>query len=711
VTVLPTSRCDGVAIPKHILRVLFFFYRLQRFIEQNGVTMFVVPTRNLKLNKSRTDKNKVTGIYEEIERSLVEPEIEQDDFGGSPGEFTLAALMKKRSRQSDGECQRERAALTIRLGFTGAFFKEDGAPKQMLFCCAFITGLRNFALLDYIYEKFLVQPKAPMTDKYNDWNDLVSCWRRILQYEASVNCGLLGDPCEHTTEPSGELGVFTLTSSFSAPLRMADYIQRTFKPATSIQIMGTPKLSYRDDEGMDEYWKYTSEYLNENAKAYSRLQSDISAYNMAGEKEQRDMEFDTTAPGGWPMKSVQQDDGAWDEYIRFGLPQLPIMMGFKMFSYMAENVSMDTFQINLGGLPKDVMKSARNFLTCKPYFDGEECPAGETDSDDDELSEMATPYKITEKYYGPTSTAGLEFMTNGMMLPWYHSVVKKMHQMREGDKITPARGMDMLLNHLSQCMQNHSGVMKSGGYRSDHLSVAWKVVEKIHKTNMKNVLLSEYYNKMRDAGVHQQIRHDTYMTMCMVFWRAWTDINRDWKTNVPNLEALIEVVMGSVHYLVGSHDPSFAVFFQGMMMMNARGHLNVQVQAGITMDWRKPNSSGMGFILERINSMQEIMGMEMGMRDELNKLKFMSNSRATDGSMEDSNCYQLTGGNVTGSPSPVTTDQPQVVPEGRASSYKHFISNGFQRDSTDGAITMSTADPKKTNNRELLLKVSANLVI
>jgi hypothetical protein len=147
------------------------------------------------------------------------------------------------------------------------------------------------------------------------------------------------------------------------------------------------------------------------------------------------------------------------------------------------------------------------------------------------------------------------------------------------------------------------------------------------------------------------------------------------------------------------------------MMMNARGHLNVQVQAGITMDWRKPNSSGMGFILERINSMQEIMGMEMGMRDELNKLKFMSNSRATDGSMEDSNCYQLTGGNVTGSPSPVTTDQPQVVPEGRASSYKHFISNGFQRDSTDGAITMSTADPKKTNNRELLLKVSANLVI
>ena len=144
-------RCDGVAIPKHIMRVLFFFYRLQRHTNLHGLSNYVVPTPNLRLKVNHKEKHKVDYVYEVVERNLVENELEDDACAGSSGKFLLGPAMRKRSRQNDGESLKQKEAFTIRVCFTGASFEEEGAAKQTLFCTAEITPLRNFNILPCVF--------------------------------------------------------------------------------------------------------------------------------------------------------------------------------------------------------------------------------------------------------------------------------------------------------------------------------------------------------------------------------------------------------------------------------------------------------------------------------------------------------------------------------------------------------------------------------
>ena len=64
-----------MSVPRHIEDVLYFFYILKTFMEQNGITNFAVPTEKLKLehNKSiRTSNSKVvTSIIEQSEEMVV----------------------------------------------------------------------------------------------------------------------------------------------------------------------------------------------------------------------------------------------------------------------------------------------------------------------------------------------------------------------------------------------------------------------------------------------------------------------------------------------------------------------------------------------------------------------------------------------------------------------------------------------------------------
>jgi hypothetical protein len=706
-------RCVGVGIPQHIIRVLFFFYRLQRHISLNGMSMYVVPTQNLRLKMSRHTK-KVEFVYEVVERNVAEPNHSGDD--GTPDSsrhFLLGHAMRKRSRQNDGESFKQRPAFSMRLAFTGAFFKEDGVAKQGLFCSAIITPLRNFDMLSYITGSFLVQPKMPKKEIYNDWNELLFCWKQILQYEAATNCGLNGDPCENMIEPGGELGVFTLTSLLTVPLRIADVIRRNHVNVSDIQILGTPKLSYSNDEDMDQYMRYTDEYINEASRCHEQLMTDIGAFNKADEKEKATMEFLVASPGGWPLKSVPIEGDHRRVFVRFGnIFPFPIVMDFRIFRFMSEIVSMDSFQMNIGVLPKSVLKKARDFLTCEPAIDEEandddddfEIP----DEDDDHIlteKGVATPLVISERFYSKTSVIGQDLKTNGMMLSWYHAMTHKMQEDRRAGRITPRGGMDVVMGHLRQCLENHKGVMAFGGYRSFHLEQGMEMVENVMNTPLKEVLLADYVNHLRRTKVDQRIRHDPYLSMCAVFFLAYCDINREFVLSAPNLECLMEVQFSALHYLLGSHS-AFVSFFQGVMIMNARGHLNTQdPKEGLMMDWRKPNSSGAGFIQERLNEFAKLLGVKFGIMPAANKMIMGTMNRMTDGALEGSVCVQIIQGEVVGNPPKEINDQPMMMTEARFASYTSWIRFGFKRDSTEDTFTISTVDLNKTNMRDAKIMV------
>jgi hypothetical protein len=240
------------------MTVLHWFYRLQEHTQTNGLAQFVLPTATMRLQYSSKDKKKVRCVQEVRERDSIELDCDNDANVGVSNDFRLGPALRKRSRHSLGEILREKPPFTVRLAYTGAIFKDGDEYKQELFCVCIVTPLRNFDILSCIWQSFLVRPTQTHDGKYADWNSLYFYWKTILQYEANTNCGMMGDPCEYQNEPGGELGVFTLLNLLNVPLRMSEVIRQRYTRASDIQIIGMPKMSFKDDEGMGNYVRYTA---------------------------------------------------------------------------------------------------------------------------------------------------------------------------------------------------------------------------------------------------------------------------------------------------------------------------------------------------------------------------------------------------------------------------------------------------------------------
>ena len=180
----------------------------------------------------------------------------------------------------------------------------------------------------------------------------------------------MGDPWEFQDEPGGELGIFTLTCLLNVPLRMVEVIRQRHPRARDINIIGMPKMSYKDDEQMGQYVKFMDEYINHQVSTYSKLQADIQAFNMSNDEIRRDLRFNIAPPCGWPLKFSEPPtrDSA---FLRFGLFPFPIIMWFKVAKQLTHNVNLDSFTLNIGTLPPAVSKKERDFLTCDPSFQSE----------------------------------------------------------------------------------------------------------------------------------------------------------------------------------------------------------------------------------------------------------------------------------------------------------------------------------------------------
>jgi hypothetical protein len=324
------------------------------------------------------------------------------------------------------------------------------------------------------------------------------------------------------------------------------------------------------------------------------------------------------------------------------------------------------------------------------------------------LQVIATPQLISERFYGKGAQPVEDFKTVGRMLSWYESMVTDLHSRRAQGTITPTRGMELVWRHLRSCMENHIGMLTSGEYRSDHLEQAYAIVSGLGTSKLKGMPLAAYSDTIREIKVDQRIRHDPYLSMCMTFMTSLEDINREFVLNATNLECFLEMLMSSVHYLLGSHNSSFVDFFQGVMIMGARGHLDMQDKQGVTMDWRKPNSSGAGTIQDRINKMQELLGKMFGVMPLMNKQLFITNNRWTAVGIENQCCAEIVHDEIVGMPTKALNDQPQCMTEVRDTDLTAVIRWLVKRDPTDTGIAISTVDMNKTNKRDIALKVQTN---
>lgn len=692
------SETNSMSVPRHIEDVLYFFYMLKTFMEQNGITNFAVPTEKLKLehNKSiRTSNSKVvTSIIEQSEEMVVENLSESARINSFE---SVQSIFNARTGQCCSELREEREFFSIKIAFTGAVFESRGQSRQSLFCLGIITPLKNFDLYGYIRHVFLAPPKNPIL--MDLWKDLCAVWKHIIMYEANYNCGLYDNPMTYENNPGGKLGFFTLTNMLNAPIRIYNVVMRQNPSASKVYILGCPKLSFCEDMMMQDYILYMHRNINEITMAYSQLQTNIQAYNTTKPEEQASMKFQLMCCGGWPLKA-----NARNHFVRFGHFRWPIMLSFEMQKILAEQLKKSGFLMNYGNLPLSVEKKLRDFCTYDP---GAENGGIVPDEHILKSCEEATPLRVLETYYNFDLNV-MEDKKEARLLIWYEAFRQHVCHGRGQGYMTPMDAISQMNRHIMNCMEQHKCTARINGYGSDIVKQYMFFVDNMEKTSLSDCSLKSFLNIFWREKCPVEIRHNVYMRQSYHYLSAFADMNRDMNLNALNLEAFVSILLACSHWLMGAHTNTFIAFAQCVFMAGGVGHLDVTLERDQPqMDWRKQNSTGAGFLHNSMNvNLNELAKLYM-QTPEKNKCKVQSFYRSTKVAIEGECCETFMNDQKVGEPSPETKFCNFIWSENRKkiTDWETVITTMFPRDgeNSDG-WSLSTADPFKGSNLRATLK-------
>lgn len=120
----------------------------------------------------------------------------------------------------------------------------------------------------------------------------------------------------------------------------------------------------------------------------------MEVYNRCKEEARQSFMCKLSSPGGWPLRWAMKDGRR--EFRHFGLPPLPIMMGWSLQKSPVHYLSFDAFKLNTGKLPQLVLVQLRKFLT----FDVDSDMSMQL-QDSIMLTDRqpVTPYAVSMRYY------------------------------------------------------------------------------------------------------------------------------------------------------------------------------------------------------------------------------------------------------------------------------------------------------------------------
>ena len=691
------SPSNGMTLSPHAENVLYFFHMLEYFIQQRGLSNFVVQTdQGLSYEHSKDNPKVVSGIFETMMDVNGPDHMDTDDRSKA---FDASDIFYERVTQSSCDLREERKPFTVKLAVTGVFFQVDGQNVQRLFYMVVVTPAKNFNLHDYIKDIFLNPPRNPQMKEV--WKELCACWKHIMMYEANHNCNLSGDPMAYRTNPGGTMGFFTLTSMLNIPYRININILREFPSATDIRILGCPKLSFANGGIDDNYVNYYHKTVNVQTTVYEELQTFCkAAVSGAAGKDQESMRFKLDSVGAWPLKAMEKSDefSTKYKYQRFGHFRWPMMMEFNVMK-QGDFSSKDAFVMNLGTpFPQLASNMMRRFMTYDPRAGHAH---NQIDEDFMKSHEEATPLKVFVKYYGPEPN--IEDLGDKVLLKWYISLSTMLSRARKSGQMSVDDAMYQLSEHFKNCMRQHENIARTDGYSSKFFKQCMFMMDNVHKTDLHHVNLKEYFRNLTMHKLPPKLRHHSYLKHSYFLMHSISELNKDMRLNCLNLELYVETLLSSLHWHVGSHSHSFIAFFQSVMIASGVGHFNVAVEnKEMQMDWRKPNSSGAGMTQAAINRYFEELGKLFMILEHVNKLRLHTWSRNTGGGLEAQTCLIRLDDQIVSTPSPDNRNVPFTFTENRkkVTPYEIFILCGVPRDmSSLYSKISSTADPKKTGER------------
>ena len=442
----------------------------------------------------------------------------------------------------------------------------------------------------------------------------------------------------------------------------------------------------------------------QNEDQQKELEANVTTFQRMKPEEKGKFVCNVANPGGWPLDS--RDYQGKKLYVIFGLPPLPIMMRFELNKSPVYYVTESGFRVNTGQLPTLPTYHLRRFLNHDP---DESAPDQEADNIEAAIvlvdKVKATPLNVSVRYYGTDCNPLEGLAMPGYMKPWWNAMRSFLVRQRQSDTVSPARAATILQNFVSSGIESHRGSILSGAYHSTRVSQGYHMISSLEGALVGKVACGPYVQTLRKR-VPASIRHDPSLATSFIFFSVWEDYNRDAVLNGGNLEAVIEMNVSSMGWMMGLNNNTHKWYFQGFQVMGGCGHYRMNTKDGVVIDCRKRNGSGMDFAAGKANMLFITLGEYLNISEENNRQTFVNANRWTPNAIENQGSVEVVNGNVVGLPNEDINKRPIMCTELRDASLGPLIKGAFPRNDRQSGVTLVTVDPHLTNIRPTSVKFS-----
>ena len=703
----------------HFNDALLFGLRLSQHINNLGLQGFVVKTDDLTLSTDSSGK-KIIGIFQESAVSL------QTSASTATGGFSMRDIFD--TRKGDSKCKRVSVdPLKIEVAYTGCEFEvpdEDGGVRKVreAWGMVILTPARNFNLEGMMHKSFFVasNPNGPgIQERLAFANDNQDIWVKLLQYEASENCGFSrddGNPADSLGDPSAHMGKHALTNIFMTPLKVHASTIKRFPNATNISIIGCPQLFWKHCDQTSNFVSYMNEYMSEWGNHQSALEAAIMESSVKEDKKQGVDggvgRHKTMVPyaGGWPMGNTPSDN-VDDVDVVVGhvrIPRMPIVADFRM-RINSQTVTKIALLANGGAeQPALVLYLIREFLN-------------RTEEGDSAISEFEARTLLHDQrprthldemnlWMGPNVDPLQGLARPGNLRLWLEGLASLLKIQRTNHGMTVESAAKMIDNHLKGASATHLAACSGGKYHSMRVEQGAQIIKNLEESPLWKVDLGKVFKDF-NSKMPAASRPDGGSRNLSFLLAVISNRNQSMKLNSINLATWIQLLISNMGWMSGKDNQTWMWFMQLTSLQGNRGHDQIDLSdKGGTVEIShnvKANGKGADFIAQLANTLFEEIGRIFGIDDSKNAQTFINASKWTPGAIEDQCSVQVVNGVIVGMPDKAVKDRPITANEmGRGGTMLGpLISNVCPRDGRGDGLALSTQDPNKDNNRKIAVKI------
>lgn len=654
-------------LPIHIQKTLFFFASIMHGILD--MAHFTAPSKATNVIHDRADKKVIRGLVSTGEGMAPDPneDEEEEDDEDEGGEFiSMDKILAEQAGDQPRQVIEPVQPLTIHIGFTGAVFKNtDGKEMREAFAVLMVTPADNFALMPYIYEKFLQKPKMG-SPKYEQLMELYlessSFFKEIMRYECF--CNLMADekkhglPEDYKEQLDGRLGAVKVLSQFQIPLKIFNIIKAEHPNAdlSSIRIIGCPEMTFRrDDEFTNEWVKYMLSSIRNEASRQENLLRDIDKYCDTKDKDAFSWNSGIGMSGGWPIQTDEQS-----RVTAFGYPPLPLM---HRFDANGARGSFSVFIASIGDADQALPDLTRAILTA---FLVHSSNVEERPEIDHLLKDKrkANPLLVLRTYHGPDADPFSALILANRHRIWAEALRTDI-QVRRSKGCGVQEILHIIKDYLASSMKNLESMIDCQVFRSATVTQMKSIYE---LTDFEDVCFKSEDSVARvmaekSKRVHKCRRYDTTFRAWNFFMRIWEDMNIYFTLNAGNLLCALEVLLSQLMSKFAHTNETWTFFFMTVVVMSGNGHFQTMTPDGPVPCRIKKNTTGMDYLLARLTDLQNTLYEDLKIPPKDRHNIIMNCMRATPTVWENLVTAQAAGGRLVAVPPPDANFQAMSLTE------------------------------------------------